>query len=91
MRTRVYRPTGVHGFGRYRTVGVVKRPLTLATAQGLVDKFHNLGIHLAIRPGPTVHITAMTPTTTEQEVQVMAAVWRVTDARIDWHGAVASC
>ena len=88
VRTVVLPPSGVHGFGHYRTVGVVGRPLGLAEAQGLVDRFHTLGIHLAIRPGPTVRITAMAPLTTKQEVAVSRAVRDRTDAAIAWAGVL---
>lgn len=37
----------------------------------------------------TVHLWARQPTTTVQEVTALTAVKAVTDARVDWHGAVA--
>lgn len=89
MKTRVYPPTGVHGFGRSRTVGVITRPLTLRDAQALVEQLHDLGIEITARPGTTVHLCGLAPLTTTQEVRVLRAFAARTDAPLAWHGAVA--
>lgn len=87
---RVYPPTGVHGLGRYRTGTITARPLTPAAAGLLTKQLAGEGIDLLVETGPVVHLTALLPVTTAQEVHALAVVGAVTDARLAWHPAVAS-
>lgn len=90
MKTLIYPPTGVHGFGRTRTVGVIARPLVAADAHVLTKVLADVGLPVRVEAGPIVHLYALAPISTRDEVRVLAAVGCVTDCRICWHGAVAS-
>ncbi len=86
----VYPPAGVHGFGRYRTITRVVRPLSPAAASAIAQQLAGEGIDVLIEAGPIVHVIAQLPVTTWQEVHALGAVFERTDARVVWHGAVAS-
>ena len=86
----IYPPPGPLGVGRYRTATVSARPLTAAAASDLMRQLADEGIDVLIEPGPVVHLTALLPVTTEQEVHAFRVVAEHTDGRLAWHGAVAS-
>jgi hypothetical protein len=90
VRTVVYPPPGVHGFGRSRTVGVIARPIdgiqVFLLTMALADEGIRVRVHADHR---VVHLHAIAPTTTEQEVRALRAFSEITDQRIAWHGAVA--
>lgn len=89
MKTLVYPPPGVGGLGRSRTVGVIANPLSDSAARLVLDALAQDGIPLAVRAGGTVHLYAIGPLTTAQEVRALRAFAAVTDARLAWHKAVA--
>lgn len=92
MRTVIYPPPGVFGFGRYRTVGRIARPLDGIAAFCLVSALADQGVPLrVVEDGrKIVHLHALAPTTTADEVRAIRAFSSITDARIAWHEAVAS-
>jgi hypothetical protein len=65
------------------------QPLTPAVASLLAKQLAGEGIDLLVETGPVVHLTALLPVTTWQEVHALRAFSDVTDARLIWHGAVA--
>jgi hypothetical protein len=89
MTTLVYPPSGALGFGRSRTVGVVRKPLVPADAAILTAVLAEVGIPVRVETGPIVHLYALGPVSTRQEARALAAVCSVTDCRICWHAAVA--
>lgn len=94
MRTVVIPPPGILGFGRSRTVGVVARPLTGAQAYLIAVKLAARGLHVvpAVDSHRVLHLWSLEgPLSTADEVTVLAAYLAKTDARIEWHGAVAPC
>lgn len=70
-------------------VSRVTRPLRWPEAGDLSAKLGREGILVLIEAGPVVHLTALAPTTTWQEVRALALVAERTDARLAWHEAVA--
>ena len=70
------------------TVYEIQRPLTPATAQQITARLAGEGIDLLVETGPVVHLTALLPVTTQQEVHALRVVAEVTDARLAWHPAV---
>lgn len=66
------------------------RPLGPRTASVVAERLAADGIDLLVETGPIVHVTALTPVTTEQEVAALAAFLDVTDSRVAFHGAEAS-
>lgn len=90
MVITVYPPTGVLGFGRYRTAHLTTRPLTPAAAMTIVDRLDVQGIHVAarIRRGTTVELIPIRPLTTVERVRATAAFRDVTDSPLAWHEAV---
>ncbi len=92
MKTLIYPPTGVHGFGRYRTAHVSALPLTPAAAMAIVDRLDSEGIYVAarIRRGTTVELIPIRPMTTRDEVRALAAFRAETDSPLAWHEAVTS-
>jgi hypothetical protein len=92
MRTLVYPPPGAHGFGRSRTVGVVARPLTTAAALAVLTELatgRHIRLAYAVDRRHVVHLYPQQQLSTADEVAAIAGFSAVTDARIDWHGAVA--
>jgi hypothetical protein len=91
VKTRIYPPAGVHGFGRYRTVGVVAQPLDGIDGFCLVTYLADHGIPLRVVEDHhhVVHLHALAPMTTAQEVCALRAFAAVTDQRLAWHEAVA--
>lgn len=73
------------------TVYEMQRPLSPAGARELTAQLAAEHIDLLIETGPVVHLTALLPVTTRQEVHALRMVAEVTDARLVWHEAVASC
>jgi hypothetical protein len=91
MRTLIYPPAGAHGFGRSRTVGVVAQRLDGIRAFCLVTAFADQGVPLRVVEDRrhVVHLHALAPMTTAQEVHALRAFAAITDQRLAWHGAVA--
>jgi hypothetical protein len=89
MRTVIYPPSGVLGLGHYRTVGVIARPLTPLDAADLVEDLAVLGIPVRVEVDQVIHLHALAPVTTSQEVTALRATAARSDARIAWHAAVA--
>lgn len=87
MKTLVYPPTS--GIGHTAYVGVIARPLVAADADVLTSVLADVGIPVRVETGPIVHLYALAPVSTRDEVRVLAAVGCTTDARICWHKAVA--
>lgn len=85
MKTLVYPP--LHdGLGRYRTVGVVQHPLTVAKTRQVLDELAEAEIFVAARlTAALIDLFALAPTTTEQEVTALHAFIVHTDARLIWH------
>jgi cytochrome b len=72
-------------------IDVVARPLHWLVAAIVAEHLsHEHGIRIRIQLGPVVHLTALRPVTTEQEVVALRALRRFTDAPLAWHEAVAS-
>lgn len=92
MRTVVYPPPGVFGFGRSRTVGVVASRLDPIDGFRLVEALANRGIPLRVvqdQRRQVLHLHACKPLSTENEVIALRAFAKVTDERLAWHGAEA--
>lgn len=65
------------------------RPLPWTAASQLAEDLARDGIYVLIEAGEVVHLTALVPTTTAQEVRVLRETLLLTDSRIAWHPAVA--
>jgi hypothetical protein len=91
VKTLVYPPPGIHGFGRSRTVGVVAQYLNGIPGFCLVNALAEQGIPLRVVEDRhhVLHLHALAPMTTDQEVHALRAFAAVTDQRLAWHGAVA--
>lgn len=72
-----------------RAVHVVTRPLTPHAASRIAAALARDGIDVLPEVGPVVHVTALAPTSTPQEVAALTAFRAATDARLAWHPAVA--
>jgi len=66
------------------------KPLTADRARQLTAQLAGEGIDLLVETGPVVHLTALLPVTTVQEVHALRVVAEATDARLAWHGTEAS-
>lgn len=92
MRTVVIPPPGIFGLGRYRTVNVIARELTdhelIGIAMGLAAQ--DIWVSPTVDVFHTLHLWALEPYSTEQEVKALRAFAEHTDCRIDWHGKVAA-
>ena len=89
MRTVIYPPTGVLGLGRYRTVGVVARHLGPVDGPALVEILAEQGIPLrVVDTGRVVHLYALRPMSTVDEVRALRAVSAETDMPLVFHQAV---
>lgn len=67
----------------------VLHPLSPVEAEAIKERLAADGIPVTIRVGDWVHLYPAGPVDTEGEVRALAAVKAVTDARVDWHRAVA--
>lgn len=68
---------------------VVTRPLSPIQAARIAEDLAGQGICVLVETGPVVHVTALWPTSTKQEVAALTAFRDATDARLAWHPAVA--
>lgn len=89
MKTVVYPPPGVHGFGRTRTVAVVAHRLTAVEAAAITAKLSRdqLPVLPALDESGVVHLWPLRPMTTAEEVHVLTVVLARTDCPVHWRGA----
>jgi len=92
MITRVYPPPGILGLGRYRTVGVIARPISAGDANAIAVALAQAGIQITVSVDKhrVVHLWPWPgwPLTNAQEITALRAFIAVTDCRIAWHPAV---
>lgn len=88
MRTIVFPPSGLIGFGRTRTAQAPVHPLSFLEASVIADGLADTcGIRIKVELGRVVHLYALGPVTTAQEVAALRAFAAVTDSRLAWHPA----